>query len=186
MRRLTAEEIRDSILAVSGKLNLKMYGPAFLRRFRAKCWPASRCRATAGANRRFEEAVPAQHLRPRQALAADADPRSFDTAETDRSTPVRFITTQPTQALALLNGAFVNKQAGLFADRLRREAGADIDKQVRLALTLATARPPSDGDIRRGVDLIAALHSKRRHQRTCGAAYFCLVVLNLNEFVYLD
>ncbi|HEY7423457.1 MAG TPA: DUF1553 domain-containing protein, partial [Gemmataceae bacterium] len=111
---------------------------------------------------------------------------SFDAAETDRSTPVRFVTTQPTQALALLNGDFVNKQAGLFADRLRREAGSDIDKQVRLALTLATTRPPRDAEVRRGVDLIAALKAKDGVGEETALKYFCLVVLNLNEFVYLD
>ncbi len=111
---------------------------------------------------------------------------SFDTAETDRSTPVRFVTTQPTQALALLNGDFLNKQAALFADRLRREAGADIGKQVRLALNLATMRPPSDAEVRRGLDLIAALKTKDRVSTEAALKYFCLVVVNLNEFVYLD
>src|SRR5262249_31627644 len=111
---------------------------------------------------------------------------SFDTAETDRSTPVRFVTTQPTQALALLNGDFVNQQARLFADRLRREAGPDLDKQVRLALTLATARPPTDKEVRRGVDLIAVLKTKEGIAAETALKSFCLVVLNLNEFVYLD
>jgi len=111
---------------------------------------------------------------------------SFDTAETDRSTPVRFVTTQPTQALALLNGAFVNKQAGLFADRLRRAAGNDAVKQVRLALTLATARQPSDAEVRRGLELIAALKTKEGINDEAALQNFCLVVLNLNEFSYLD
>src|SRR5207237_3089358 len=82
---------------------------------------------------------------------------SFDVAETDRTTPWRFSTRQPTQALAMINGEFLNKQAAVFADRLRREAGGDKTAQVRRALYLATSRPPTDADVRRGVDLIEAL-----------------------------
>src|SRR5712691_3171416 len=63
---------------------------------------------------------------------------SFDLAETDRSAPVRFATTQPTQALGMLNSTFLNEQAALFAARLRKEAGDDVVRQVRLAHALAT------------------------------------------------
>jgi hypothetical protein len=111
---------------------------------------------------------------------------SFDVAETDRSTPVRFSTTQPTQALGMLNGAFLNKQARLFADRLRRDAGKDVSAQVRQALTLATGRLPDDADIRRGVDLIQGLQTKDGVSAEVALNAFCLVVLNLNEFIYLD
>ncbi len=51
---------------------------------------------------------------------------SFDLAEADRSTPVRFSTTQPTQALSMINGDFLHKQAKRFADRLRSEAGNSV------------------------------------------------------------
>jgi len=110
----------------------------------------------------------------------------FDLAETDRPSPVRFSSTQPTQALAMLNGAFLNRQAGALADRLRREAGDDASAQVRLALRLVTGRDPSEADVTRGMDLVASL-SKRDGIGPEGARKaFCLVALNLNEFLYVD
>jgi hypothetical protein len=111
---------------------------------------------------------------------------SFDVAETDRSTPVRFATTQPTQALGMLNGEFLNKQAGLFAARLRRDAGQDVVAQVRQALYLATARAPGADEIRRGAELIQGLRAQDGLSAEGALRAFCLVVLNLNEFVYLD
>jgi hypothetical protein len=110
----------------------------------------------------------------------------FDLAETDRSSPVRFSTTQPTQALALLNGAFLNGQASALADRLRREAGVDLGAQVRLALRLVSAREPSEADVRRGVELIESLQSREGLGADEARRAFALMVLNLNEFLYLD
>ena len=67
----------------------------------------------------------------------------FDVAETDRSSPSRFSTTQPAQALLMLNSQFMTRQAKLLAQRLEREAGeTTFTAQVRLAFELATARPP--------------------------------------------
>src|SRR5207302_7305199 len=111
---------------------------------------------------------------------------SFDLAEADRSTPVRFATTQPMQALAMVNGDFLNKQAVIFAERLKREAGEDLTKQVRLALSLATARQPDEKEARRGVGLIEALRREEGATSEQALRYFCLMVFNLNEFLYLD
>jgi hypothetical protein len=111
---------------------------------------------------------------------------SFDVAETDRSSPVRFATTQPTQALGMLNSDFLHQQAVLFAERLRKEAGKDVAKQVRLALSLVTTRPPSEAEIRRGVRLIEALQTEDGIALDRALPYYCLLVLNLNEFVNLD
>ena len=58
---------------------------------------------------------------------------SFDGAETDKSCPVRFATAQPTQALGMLNGEFLNAEAAKLAKRLQKEAGDDVRKQVALA-----------------------------------------------------
>jgi hypothetical protein len=111
---------------------------------------------------------------------------SFDLAEPDRTTPVRFSTTQPTQALLMVNGEFLNKQAGIFAERLKREAGKEVAAQVTMALVLTTGRQPSDAEVRRGVDLMQALQRQDGLSADASLACFCLVVLNLNEFVYLD
>jgi hypothetical protein len=110
----------------------------------------------------------------------------FDVAETDRSSPVRFVTTQPTQALTMINSTFLNKQAELLAARLRREAGNDTGQQVTLALRLATTREPSADEVRRGVCLIEGLRGRDGATPEVALKYFCLVVLNLDELVYLD
>ena len=111
---------------------------------------------------------------------------AFDVAETDRTTPVRFSSTQPTQALSQLNGEFMNQQAKIFASRLKREAGNEVADQVQLGLRLATGRLPSDADVRRGVTLILELQRQDRVGADVALQSFCLVVLNLNEFMYLD
>ncbi len=186
MRRLTAEEIRDSILALSGTLNLKMYGPGVYTPIPREVLAGQSMPGNGWGTSPFEEQCRRSiYVHVKRSLLTPIL-ESFDTAETDRSTAVRFVTTQPTQALALLNSEFLHKQASFFAERLRSEAGADNDKQVRLALTLATARPPSDTEVRRGVSLIAALRSKDGMSEEAALRYFCLMVLNINEFVYLD
>ncbi len=186
MRRLTAEEIRDSILAISGTLNLKMYGPGVYTPIPREVLAGQSMPGNGWGTSPFEEQCRRSiYVHVKRSLLTPIL-ESFDAAETDRSTAVRFVTTQPTQALALLNSEFVHAQASHFADRLRREAGADNDKQVRLALNLATARPPSDTEVRRGVDLIAALRSKDGMSEEAALRYFCLMMLNINEFVYLD
>jgi hypothetical protein len=103
---------------------------------------------------------------------------------------VRFTTTQPTQALGMMNGDFLHAQARRFAERVRREAGgtnADQDAaMVRRAIEVALVRPATDAEVTRGVALIDDL------QRTDGVApgraleLFCLLLLNTNEFAYLD
>ncbi len=129
MRRLSGEEIRDSILAVSGNLNLKMFGPSVYpeiprevlagQSVPGRGWPVS---PPPEQNRR------SVYVHVKRSLLLPIL-ESFDLAETDRTTPVRFSTTQPTQALGMLNGDFLNKQARVFAARLRKEAGTDARRR---------------------------------------------------------
>jgi hypothetical protein len=186
MRRLTAEEVRDSILAVSGNLNLKMFGPGVYppiprevlegQSVPGRGWPKS---APEEASRR------SVYVHVKRSLLLPIL-ESFDFAETDRTTPVRFATTQPTQALGMLNGDFLNEQAAIFAQRLRREAGTQVQKQVRLGLYLATQRLPSASEMRRGVELLQSLQSRDGATAEAALNAFCLLALNLNEFMYLD
>jgi hypothetical protein len=110
----------------------------------------------------------------------------FDFPDTDSSCEARFATTQPTQALGMINGAFIHGQAAEFARRLRREAGEAPRDQVALASRLALGRMPDEAGLARGVALIERL--RREHQLDAQRAleYYCLIVLNLNEFLYLD
>ena len=112
MRRLTAEEIRDSILAVSGTLNLKMYGPGVYPEIPAEVLAGQSMPGNGwGKSSPEEQARRSVYVHVKRSLLMPIL-ESFDLAETDRSTPVRFTTTQPTQALAMLNGDFLNEQAG--------------------------------------------------------------------------
>src|SRR5262249_54482848 len=157
MRRLSAEEIRDSVLAVSGNLNLKMFGPGVYPVIPAEVLAGQSVPGRGwGKSPSEEQARRSIYIHVKRSLLYPVL-ESFDVAEADRSTPVRFSTTQPTQALLMVNGDFLNHQAKIFADRLRKEAGNDVAAQVRRALYLATARVPSAADIDRGVELIRSL-----------------------------
>ncbi len=186
MRRLSGEEIRDSILAVSGNLNVKMFGPSV--------YPEIPREVLAGQSvpgRGWPVSPPdEQHRRSvyvhvkRSLLLPILE--SFDLAEPDRPTAVRFSTTQPTQALGMLNGDFLNKQAHVFAARLRKEAGPDAPAQVRLALALATSRTPTDAEIQRGLRFMQGIQTRDRASADVALDLYCLLVLNLNEFMYVD
>ena len=185
-RRLVAEEVRDSILAINGRLNTSMFGPSIYPSVPREVlsglsrpgagWPTSPLEQ----QQRRSIYV---HVKRSLALPMLA---SFDVADPDKPCPVRFVTTQPTQALGMLNSRFINDQAQALADSVRDEAGKDVEKQIALALWRTTQREPTDADIKRGLKLINDLKQQDNASANDALRYFCLVSLNLNEFMYLD
>jgi hypothetical protein len=111
---------------------------------------------------------------------------SFDMADTDQTCPVRFVTTQPTQALGLLNSEFMQEQAGMFAEMAAEQHPESLEAQVRMALRRVTQREPSQEEVNRGLDLIGSLEKENDLSPEKARKYFFLVALNLNEFLYLD
>ena len=190
MRRLTAEELRDAIHVASGQFNPKMFGPGIYPEIPAEVL-AGQSRPGSGWGRSApeEEARRSVYIHVKRSLLTPilAD---FDLADTDASCPVRFVTTQPTQALGMMNGAFLHRQARAFAARVRSEAGGPdgaLERgMVRRALELAFARPAADAEIDRGVALVDALEDHDGVGPGRALELYCLLLLNANEFCYLD
>jgi hypothetical protein len=104
------------------------------------------------------------------------------------------VSTTGPQALTFLNGAFVHQQAGYFASRLASEAGPRATDQLDRAFALALGRAPRADESRAALDFL----DKQERQIRADAAgietnvdarrkaleAFCLVLLNMNEFVY--
>ena len=186
MRRLTAEELRDSILEVNGTLNLKAGGPSVFPPLPKEVLATSSTPKSAWGKSTPEEAARRSvYIKVKRSLLVPLL-AAHDFADTDSSCAVRFATTVPTQALTLLNSEFMNEQAALFARKLEREAPGDVDAQVRLALRAVTQRPPSAKEVARGRALIDDLRSKDGLDAGRALSGFCLMALNLNEFIYLD
>ncbi len=186
MRRLTAEELRDSILAVSGNLNLKAHGewvyPPLPSEVLATAsrpgagWPVSEA-----AEDHFRRSLYVHVKRSlRHQMLAD-----FDQADTDTSCAVRFTTTVPTQALTMLNSAFVNEQAAIFAERMRK-TGAEARGQIAEGLRVALQRPAKPDELEHLVSLYETLQRKAGLSSAQALDRVALLTLNLNEFIYLD
>jgi uncharacterized membrane protein YheB (UPF0754 family) len=99
---------------------------------------------------------------------------TLDIADANSSCQQRQVTTVAPQALTLFNGEFTQQQSRTLAERLRREAGDDVDRQISLAWRLALCREPSDSEREKLREFIAEVSLEE----------FTRVVLNLNEFVY--
>lgn len=128
---------------------------------------------------------------------------SFDGAEMNHPCPRRAVTTVATQALALWNGEFARGESGHFADRVIRETGADRARQVELGYRLALVRPPAPAERDRAVAFLEDQSrlrlepgvgtgsgrvdpSARRAADRMALVDFCHVLLNSNEFAYVD
>ncbi len=186
LRRLIAEEVRDTVHAVSGQLNLKMYGPGFYPEISPEVLAGqSRPGSGWGQSPPEEQTRRSIYIHVKRSLLTPIL-TAFDVADPDSSCEARFVTTQPAQALAMLNGKFLNDQAAALAARLRREAGDQPAAQVRRALELVLCRRPDEASVQRGLELIENLQENHGVSGDRALDYYCLMVLNLNEFMYLD
>jgi hypothetical protein len=173
-RRLEAEAIRDSMLAVSGQLNPRRFGPAFRPPI-----PLAAIEANTDKDKVWKPSPEPEASRRsiyafiKRGLVVPMF-ETLDLADTVSSCPQRQVTTVAPQALTLFNGDFVNGQARHFAERLRRETGDDPDAQLTLAWRLALAREPTAEE---RATMGAFLKEESLEQ-------LCRVVVNLNEFVY--
>jgi Protein of unknown function (DUF1553)/Protein of unknown function (DUF1549)/Planctomycete cytochrome C len=173
-RRLSAEEIRDSILLISGKLNRKMGGPGFyvFELERTEHSPHYEYH-------KFDPNDSASHRRSiyRFIVRSQPDPfmTTFDCADSSQSTPRRAETQTALQSLSLLNNKFTLTMAPHFAGRVRDE-GHDTPDQIRRAFQLTTGRRPA-------VDEFNVLS---QYETRYGMINLCRALFNLNEFVFLD
>jgi hypothetical protein len=186
MRRLAAEEIRDAALVTSGQFNPAMFGPGvFPKLSHEVLGTQSRPGDGWGQSSPQEQARRSVYIHVKRSLLTPLL-TSFDFPDVDSSCEARFVTTQPEQALTMLHGEFMNEQAGKLAERVANEAGAEPRAQVAHAFRLALQRPANDEEISDGLELLNRLTNERGHSPSDALRYWCLAVLNLNEFSYLD
>ena len=186
MKRLTSEEVRDSVLNACGTINLELGGPSVTppvpdivlagSSVKGKGWGSS---TPEQANRR---SVYIKVMRSMQMPLLV----NHDMADTDSTCPVRFNTTVPTQALNMLNGKFMNDSAKTFADRLRKEGGDKQTSQVQHGLRIVLSRDPTEKEVKAGEKMIGDMKVKFNLSDEEALTRFALLALNLNEFIYLD
>lgn len=169
-RRLEAEAIRDSILAVNGQLNLETGGPGF------------DFFATRGGTSGFppvESFGPNELRRMIYAHKIRMEPvpvfGAFDCPDAGQAMPKRSNSTTAIQALNLFNSPFVIEQSKRFANRLEQDHPADPEAQIQKAFQLALGRMPDEQETE------VCLGAARDH----GLETVCRVLYNVNEFLFL-
>lgn len=188
MRRLTAEEVRDSILTASGGLDAKPFGPSVYPKIPkdvlagqsrpGEGWPYDPRNPTAG-NRR------SVYVHVKRSLQVPILV-NHDQADTDSSCPVRYTTTVPTQALGMLNGEFTNDRAAALAVRLTKEFPDNLSKQVARGIRLTTCRVPTADEVSKDTAFVQSLMKKFDLDESTALTRYALLLLNANEFVYVD
>jgi hypothetical protein len=191
-RRLEVEATRDAMLQISGRLDRRMTGPSVL--------PAIQPEALAG------------HSDPRTVWPAQGEEitsrrtvyvfikrslvlpmlETFDLCDTTRSAARRTVTTIAPQALALLNGEFVQRQSRYLAARLVREAADSPEARIERLWALALSRPPTDEERAAARRYLTSVEEAGTGDERGGADGFtglerlARAVLNLSEFQYTD
>src|SRR5580698_6576226 len=173
IQRLEGEIIRDNIMSVAGSIDLTMGGPAIFPHV-----DESFIKTLFRGIYRNQDDGPAVWRRSIYIYQKRTLPspmlQVFDLPDMSQSFGARYVSTVPTQALQLMNDDFVLNQAQLFADRIQKEAGSDVARQVDLAFRIALTRPPTQRELSLATDMILS----------GSLVDFTNVMLNLSEFLY--
>lgn len=171
-RRLSAEEIRDTILKVSGRLNLSMKGPGFrLYKFMQDNVCTYEPLDVHGPET-YRRAVYHQNAR---ASVVDLM-TEFDQPDCAFSIPRRAATTTPLQALTLLNHSFTLDMATALEDELKKGAGVDDQRLIEELFQRAYQRKPEKAEINQCMKVM------QQH----GLRALARAVLNSTELIHLD
>jgi len=174
-RKLEAEAVRDAVLSASGSLDLTMGGPGY-RDFVIE-------QPEHSPHYRYDLADPNDATTFRRSVyrfivRSQMQPfmTALDCADPSMRVDRRNQSTSPNQALAFLNNGFMLAQAARFAERVAREAGDEPAAQVERAMRLALGRAATADERARLTEFV----------RAHGLANTCRVILNLNEFSFID
>jgi hypothetical protein len=187
-RRLEGEAIRDALLAVSGELSTRMYGPSIRPELPAGLSKNYAWAADERADDRQRRSVYVLAKRNLHYPLFEA----FDQPDMHHSCPRRAETTTAPQSLVLLNGELALGQAQHWAARLLNEHGHDLLGLISAAYREAFARSPTDDEIEAAVKFITAQgpssDASLNHEAalTAAIADFCHALFNANEFLYVD
>lgn len=161
--RLEAETLRDTLLAVSGKLNPKVGGAPVPVMYNEEGQvvigidttdtagrPTGKVIAMNGDEFRRSIYVQARRSRPLEMFA------TFDAPIMEPSCDIRSVTTVSPQSLLLMNSSTMRVHAQQFAQRVQAEGGKEIADQVRCAWKLVHGKAPSEADVQQSIEFVQA------------------------------
>lgn len=204
VRRLEAEAVRDSILAASGALNLKMLGTPVpvtvdevgqvivgLDNRDSAGRPVTKRASLSGEEFRRSIYVQVRRSQPLSML------ETFDAPALNPNCEIRNRSTVAPQSLLLMNNEFVLAQAEMLSQRVIREAGSDAAAGVRLAWRLSLGAEPTDGDVAKAISFVAdqerEFDSKPANDKSANKAAIeralaslCQALFSSNAFLYVD
>jgi hypothetical protein len=173
--RLDAESVRDAVLRATGKLDLKMGGPSVKQFIQT---PGIHVTPNVD-YLNFDVDRPENYRRSVYRFVFRTLPDPFmdtlDCPDASQLTPARNTSVSPLQALAMLNNRFMVRQSEHLAERAA-QAGKDLPAQIRSVYLLALGREPTAKEAR------ALAEYAGKH----GLANACRIVLNSNEFMFVD
>ena len=210
--RLEAETLRDSLLAVSGRLNPRLGGEPVPVTYNEQGQiiigvdtrddagrQTGKFISLNGADYRRSIYIQARRSMPLEMFA------TFDApAMTEANCASRPVTTVSPQSLLLMNNTYMREHAQDCARRVQQEVGADLEKQVQRAWQLCLSRTPSMADQQEAVAFITAqtAHYKATPAKLekvsgpaektdappelLGLAALCHALISSNEFLYVD
>jgi hypothetical protein len=172
-RRLSAEEVRDSMLFVAGQLDTRMGGPGFRLYKHSQNNVSTYFPLDTHGPETYRRAVYHQNVR-----ASVVDVLSdFDLPDTAFSTPRRANTTTPLQALTLLNHRFTLDMAAAMSNRVMKATpGSEPANLVKAVYRLVFHRLPSEREQSAAIELV----------RQYGLPALCRALLNANEFLFVE
>ncbi len=183
---MSAEQARDSVLAVTGQLNEQQFGESFFQTLSREVLASQSQPGNGwGQSSPADQARRSIYIRVKRSLPVPML-AVFDFPETDISCEARFLTTQPGQALGMLNSDWMQQQSAAFYQRVEREAGPDIAAQAARALQLTSGHAPSAEDVQELVALAERLKTKHNFSEARARQAMCLAALNTNEFLYVN
>ncbi len=179
IRRLEAEAIRDSMLAVSGQLHAKLFGPSVpphLTPFMEGRGKPSHSGPLDGGGRRSLYINIRRNFLPPMLLAFDYPPPATSMGR-------RNVSNVPAQALTLLNDPFVLGQAHRWAEAVLAAPGLTPEARVDRMYRTAFGRPPTEVERSEALDFLGV---EARSAEVSPWADLAHVFINSKEFLFLD
>ncbi|MDB6031076.1 MAG: Protein of unknown function (DUF1553)/Protein of unknown function (DUF1549)/Planctomycete [Verrucomicrobiales bacterium] len=167
-RRLEVEAWRDTMLAVSGNLDIKAGGSS------------TELASPENRRRTFYAKVSRHDL--------DSLLRLFDFPDPNVTSDLRTVTTVPLQQLFFLNGEFMVRQAKALAARLTKSSSEPEEQRITKAFLMVYGRLPSEEERALGLEFLASYHQQQTSSGNglSGWEQYAQVLLSANEFLYVD